>query len=645
VSNHAARSFSAAQGAAMNASRATDATRDSIAAMAASLPMHDRQDFDDATRGFVGRSEQRQITAADGRVVWDLDAYDFLRDTEAPDTANPSLWRQGQLLIEDGLFEVVPGIYQLRGYDLSVMTVVEGDSGVIVIDPLISAETAAAAFALYSEHRGERPVRAMIYTHSHADHFGGVKGIISQDQADAGEVQVIAPEGFLQHAVAENVFAGTAMLRRAGYMYGAALERGPAGQIGTGLGQTTSSGTVSLIAPTLDITHTGQTLTIDGVEIVFQMTPGTEAPAEMNFFFPAHRALCTAENTSHTLHNVLTIRGAVVRDAHAWAHYLTETISLFGDQLDVVFASHHWPTWGRERAVEFLAMQRDMYLYLHDQTLRMINQGFTGAEIAELIETPPALAHQWHTHGYYGSVSHNVKAIYQRYMGWYDANPANLWPHAPQAAATRYVEAMGGPDGAMATARQAWDDGDYRWCAEVGKHLVFNDDTHTEARLLLADSLEQLGFGAENGTWRNAFLAGAAELRSGNFGTPATTSPDLAFSLSVSQVFDSIAVRVDGPRAWEEHLVTAWRITDEDTVYVVELRHGVLHHRTVDEAPGQVTTFSLSRRALIGLVTGQLDLATALAAGTVTVDGDPSALAVLVGLLAPVDPDFDIVSP
>jgi alkyl sulfatase BDS1-like metallo-beta-lactamase superfamily hydrolase len=428
-------------------------------------------------------------------------------------------------------------------------------------------------------------------------------------------------------------------------MYGAALDRGPSGQIGAGLGQTTSSGTVSLIPPTIDITHTGQTLTIDGVEIVFQMTPGTEAPAEMNFYFPARRALCTAENTSHTLHNVLTIRGAVVRDAHAWAHYLTETIALFGDDLDVVFASHHWPTWGRERAVEFLAMQRDMYLYLHDQTLRMINQGYNGAEIAELLETPPALAQQWHTHGYYGSVSHNVKAIYQRYMGWYDANPANLWPHPPEAAAVRYVAAMGGRDRALAMARQAWDDGDYRWCAELGKHLVFADDTDTEARAVLADALEQLGFGAENGTWRNAFLAGATELRSGNFGTPATTSPDLAYSLSVSQVFDSIAVRIDGPRAWDEHVVSAWRITDEDTTYLAELRNGVLHHRTVAEAPSDVTTFTLTRRSLIGLVTGQLDLAAALGDGTVAIDGDASAMADLIGLLAPVDPDFDIVTP
>ncbi len=629
----------------MSDSRATAATRSAIEEMSASLPMHDRQDFEDATRGFLGRSEQRQIVDADGNLVWDLDAYDFMRDADAPDTANPSLWRQGQLLIQDGLFEVVPGIYQLRGYDLSVMSVIEGDTGVIVIDPLISAETATAAFALYTAHRGERPVKAMIYTHSHADHFGGVKGIISQDQVDAGEVEVIAPEGFMHHAVAENVFAGTAMLRRAGYMYGAALESGPAGQIGTGLGQTTSKGTVSLIAPTIDITHTGERLTIDGVEIEFQMTPGTEAPAEMNFYFPQHRALCTAENTSHTLHNIVTIRGAVVRDAHAWAHYLTETIDLWSDQLDVVFASHHWPTWGRERAVEFLTMQRDMYLYLHDQTLRMINQGYTGAEIAEILPMPPALEAQWHTHGYYGSVSHNVKAIYQRYMGWYDANPANLWPHTPQEVAQRYVAAMGGPDGALAVARQAWDEGDYRWCAEVGKHLVFADDTNAKARNLLADALEQLGFGAENGTWRNAYLAGATELRSGTFGTPATTSPDLLNSLTASQLFDSVAVRVDGPRSWDEHLRIAWTLTDENTTYLTELRNGALHHRTVTDAPEGVTAFRLTRLQLIALVTGQADLSAAIGDGSVEVEGDPAVLGRLVAVLAPVDPDFHIVTP
>ena len=624
---------------------ATDATRRRIAEAAAAMPWANREDFDDATRGFIARADERQIRAADGRVVWDLDAYDFLRGADAPDTANPSLWRQSQLLIEDGLFEVTPGIYQLRGFDLSVMTVVEGDTGVIVIDPLISAETAAAAFALYRAHRGDRPVKAMIYTHSHVDHFGGVKGVITDDQVASGEVLVIAPEGFLHHAVAENVFAGPAMLRRAGYMYGAALPCGPRAQIGSGLGQTTSTGTVSVIAPTVDITHTGQTLTVDGVEMVFQMTPGTEAPAEMNFYFPAHRALCTAENTSHTLHNILTLRGAPVRDPHAWAHYLTETIGLWGDQLDLVFASHHWPTWGRERAVGFLAMQRDMYLYIHDQTLRLLNQGYTGDEIAEMLEMPPELANQWHTHGYYGSVSHNVKAVYQRYMGWYDGNPANLWPHPPEEAAVRYVAAMGGREPALAVAQGAFDDGDYRWCAEVCKHLVFSGDTDAAARDLLADALEQLGYGAENGTWRNEFLAGANELREGVFGTPASPSPDLLRALTVSQLFDGIAVRIDGPRAWDETLSIAWTITDEQATYLVDLRHGVLSHRIVDAVPEGTTTFTLPRVTLLGLITETLDLPAALADGAVSVAGDPRVLERLVALVAPIDPAFDIVTP
>lgn len=587
----------------------------------------------------------RQILSDNGRLVWDLDAYDFLRDAEAPATAHPSLWRQGQLLIQDGLFEVTPGIYQLRGFDLSVMSVVETDSGVIVIDPLISKETAAAAFALYTEHRGERPVKAMIYTHSHVDHFGGVKGIINQDDVDAGRTMVIAPEGFMEAAIVENVFAGPAMTRRAGYMYGALLDKGPAGQIGTGLGQTTSRGTVTLIRPTIDIAHTGQELTIDGVRIVFQVTPGTEAPAEMNFYVPDFRALCTAENTSHTLHNILTIRGAVVRDAHAWAHYLTETIGLFGDELDLVFASHHWPTWGRERAVEFLAMQRDMYLYLHDQTLRLLNQGCTGAEIAEVLEMPPALEQAWHTHGYYGSVSHNVKAIYQRYMGWYDANPANLWPHPPVEAAKRYVAAMGGPAKALAEAQRAFDDGDYRWCCEVGKHMVFADDSNAAARELVAAAMEQLAFGAENGTWRNAYLAGAKELREGSFGTPVATGVDLAVALTVPQIFDSIAVRIDGPKSWHEHLVLSWVFTDEGATFVTELRNGVMHHRQVEAPVPGSTTFRLTRITLVQLILGILPIADALTGGLVDIDGDAQELQRLLAVIAPVDPGFAIVTP
>lgn len=626
-------------------SSATDATRRAIGEFATTLPMHDTQDFDDAERGLIGRGTERQVTAADGRVVWDLDAYSFLAGP-APDTASPSLWRQSQLLVKDGLFEVVPGIYQVRGYDLSVMSIVETDAGVIVIDPLISRETAAAAFALYARHRGDRAVVAMIYTHSHIDHFGGVKGIISQEDVDSGRVPVIAPEGFMEHAIVENIFAGTAMARRAGYMYGAAVSKGPAGQIGAGLGQTTSTGEATLIKPTVDITHTGQELVIDGVRIVFQVTPGTEAPAEMNFYFPDFRAACTAENTSHTLHNILTIRGAVVRDAHAWAHYITETIGLWGSELEVVFASHHWPTWGRERAVEFLAMQRDMYLYLHDQSLRLINQGLVGSEIAETLTIPPALEAAWHTHGYYGSVSHNTKAVYQRYLGWYEGNPARLWPHPPAESARRYVAAMGGIDAAVAVAQGAFDDGDYRWATQVLDHVLFTDEHHAPARALQADAFEQLGFQAENGTWRSAYLAGATELRDGQFGTPATAaSSDIMSALTVSQVFDSIAIRIDGPRAWDVYLALSWVIADEGTTYVTELRNGVLNHRTASAPIAGSTTFTLDRTTLIQLVGGGLALVDGIAAGRVSVEGDPAPLGTLVSLLAPVDPNFAIVTP
>jgi alkyl sulfatase BDS1-like metallo-beta-lactamase superfamily hydrolase len=485
---------------------------------------------------------------------------------------------------------------------------------------------------------------AVIYTHSHVDHFGGVKGIVTDEQVGPGHVPVIAPAGFIEHSISENVFAGTAMTRRAGYMYGAALSKDPAGQIGAGLGQTTSTGEISLIPPTVDIDHTGQELTVDGVRLVFQITPGTEAPAEMNFYLPDFRALCTAENTSHTLHNILTLRGAEVRDARAWADYLTETIDLFGAELDVVFASHHWPTWDRERAVEYLSVQRDLYSYLHDQTLRLINLGHVGAEIAEMFQMPPALEAAWHTHGYYGSVSHNVKAIYQRYMGWYDGNPAHLWQHTPVEAAHRYVAAMGGPAAAVAIAREAFDQGDYRWATEVLDRVLFDDPANADAAALQADTFEQLGYACENGTWRSAYLAGAHELRHGVFGTP-VSSAGLASALTVEQVFSSIAVRIDGPRAWDRHVLLSWVFTDLDQAHVTELRNGTLIHR---QAPGPVpgtTTLRLTRSQLIGLVTGTLDLAGALTAGDVRLDGDPDDVGRLMAVVGDVDPDFPIVTP
>ncbi|WP_046321998.1 alkyl sulfatase dimerization domain-containing protein [Mycobacterium sp. UM_Kg1] len=609
------------------------------AQLRATLPFDDTADFADADRGFIAALTPCVITAADGRVVWDNDSYDFLAG-DPPTSVHPSLWRQSQLAAKQGLYEVVEGIYQVRGFDISNITFVEGDHGVIVIDPLISTEVAAAALALYRAHRGgDRPVTAVIYTHSHIDHFGGVLGVTSQADVDAGRVAVIAPEGFVEHVVSENVYAGTAMLRRAGYMYGTVLARGPRGQVGCGLGQNTSTGQVSVIVPTVTISQTGQTLDIDGVRIEFQMAPGSEAPAEMHFYFPQFRALCMAENATHNQHNLLTLRGALVRDPRAWAGYLTEAIDTFAGRSDVVFASHHWPTWGTERIVEYLGLQRDLYAYLHDQTLRLLNRGFTGVEIAEDFALPPALDNAWHARGYYGSVSHNVKAVYQRYLGWFDGNPARLWPHPPEALGPRYAAAMGGVDRVVELAEAAFNDGDFRWAATLLDHAIFTDADHAGARRLYADTLEQLAYGAENATWRNFFLSGATELRTRNFGTVGNvTSAALLAQLSPEQIFDTLAIRVNGPRAWDLELALDVVFADTGVNYRLTLRNGVLVHRKTSADPdsADVTVTAPTKLAL---------LAALLGGGGLEVTGDQTAWANLLGVLDAPDPNFNIVTP
>jgi alkyl sulfatase BDS1-like metallo-beta-lactamase superfamily hydrolase len=569
-------------------------------------------------------------------VVWNLEAYSYL-DGEAPDTVNPSLWRQAQLCAKHGLFAVTDGIYQVRGMDISNMTIVEGDAGVIVIDPLISAETAAASLALYRKNRGNRPVTGVIYTHSHADHFGGVKGVLPDG---AGEVPILAPQGFLEHAVAENVYAGGAMNRRATYMYGAILDPGPAGQVSVGLGIATSDGTLGLIPPTVDITRTGQEETVDGIRIVFQVTPGTEAPAEMNFYFPSRRALCMAENATHNLHNLLTLRGALVRDPREWSRYLNEAMELFGAGTDVAFASHHWPTWGTGNVTRFLSEQRDLYAYLHDQTLRMLNNGATGMEIAEDIQLPPALESAWHARGYYGSVSHNVKAIYQRYLGWFDGNPTSLWQHPPQAAATRYVDVIGGQQAVLDKARGYAEAGDLRFAAELLKHAVFADPADSAAREALADVYQQLGYGAENATWRSFYLTGALELRGGVKAPPiGDLGASMAGALTVGQLFDTLAIRIDGPRAASEALTIDWHLTDLKTSVRLELSNGALI-QTVDpksQAPADLT-LTLTKAQLLGLLGGHgLD--------SIEHSGDPAALGRLMALLDAPDPAFPVVTP
>ena len=570
------------------------------------LPFHDRTDFDDADRGFLGALEPCVVTDAAGRIVWDNDAYAFLQG-ECPDTAHPSLWRQGQLVARQGLYQVCDGIYQVRGLDLSNMTLVEGGAGVIVIDPLVSSETAAAALALYRVHRGERPVTAVIYTHAHVDHFGGVRGVLD------GDVPILAPHGFMESAVSENVYAGVAMSRRALFMFGSALERGPA---------------VATPQPE------------DGVRIGFQLTPGTECPAEMNFYFPDHRALCMAENATRNLHNLATLRGAQVRDARVWSNYLGEAVDLFAGGTDVAFASHHWPTWGTGRVVEYLSLQRDLYAYLHDQTLRLMNKGLNGAEAAEVLDMPPALEQAWHTHGYYGSVNHNVKAVYQRYLGWFDGNPARLWPHPPAEASARYVACMGGADAVMAMAATYAEDGDLRFAAELLDRVVFADPGHTAAKELLAGVYERLAFGSENGTWRNFYLMGAHELRHGvDSPAPSVGSAELLTALTVEQLLDAIAIRIDGPKAWDERLTMDWRCIDLGETHRASLAHGVLTHRLVgeDEPPADLTVV-LTKSQMLGILMG---------AGLegMTTEGDTGVVGRLLALVEAPDRNFAIVTP
>jgi alkyl sulfatase BDS1-like metallo-beta-lactamase superfamily hydrolase len=616
------------------------------AEVAASLPLGDRQDFEDAERGLVGRDPSVLVKSAAGAKIWDSRDYDFVQG-EAPASVNPSLWRQAQLNGRHGLFEVTEGVYQVRGYDISNLTLIRGATGWIVVDPLTSQETAAAALALARKHLGDAEVVAVIFTHSHVDHFGGIDGILPADEGARAKIRVIAPKAFLEEATSENVLAGLAMTRRASFMYGVPLARSPRGHVDTGLGKQPARGTIAIAEPTDVVDRTPQEMEIDGVRFVFQYVPNSEAPAELAFYLPDRKAYCGAEIVSHAMHNLYTLRGAKVRDALLWSEYIDEATWRFGDA-EVVFASHHWPVWGNERVLDYLKKQRDAYRYLHDQTLRLANNGATPSEIAETLELPESLRLFFANRGYYGTVRHNAKAVYQAYFGWYDGNPANLDPLPPAESAVRYVAAMGGSDEVLRKGRAALEQGDERWAAELLNHLVFAEPDNAAARELLASTYDQLGYRAESGPWRDVYLTAAYELRHGTQGPPLDpkSAGGLLRHLPADRFFTAMATRLNGPDAEGKELKINFVFTDLGETHLVTLENSVLHHRRQDAAdPDANATMRLTRDFLVRMVTGEAGLRDMIFSGEVDVEGSRLDLLSFFSLLDRPDGAFPIVTP
>ena len=605
----------------------------------------DDADFERAHRGLIAQHATGRIEGAYAP-AWDIHRYDFIGvDTPSPDTVNPSLWRQSQLNMAHGLFEVAPGIWQARGYDISNITFIAGATGWIVIDPLTSVACARDCLALANEHLGHRPVTAVIYTHSHADHFGGVLGVTSNQDVAEGRCRVIAPEHFLHEAIAENLLAGPAMARRALYQFGPTLPAGPRGHVDCGLGKAIPLDQPSLIAPTEDVTYTGQEMLVDGVRIVFQLTPETEAPAEMNFFFPDHGWLCTAEVCTHTMHNLVPIRGAQARNALRWSKYIGEALELFGDDITLMFASHHWPRWGNKNVRTYLALQRDLYRWMHDQTLRQANHGLTALEIAETLQLPDDFLAEGHTRGYYGNLVHNAKAVYQRYLSWYDGNPARLHEHPPTEAGRRYVEFMGGADALLANAHRSFDQGDYRWVVEVVNHLVFADPTNLAARALQADALEQLGYQSESATFRNAYLVGAQELRQGPPPSREVRRGGLVQALTVEQAFEAIAIRLKSEAVGGLRVVLNWHFTDIDERWILGLEHRALHAIAGRHDALAQATVTLTKPEFLSIVGGSATFIDGVSDGRITVDGDATALISIFGNLDTFASGFNIIEP
>ncbi|MBN3755601.1 MBL fold metallo-hydrolase [Paraburkholderia sp. Tr-20389] len=611
------------------------------------LPLEDHLDEEEARRGFIGTIPDAEVRDAYDRLIWSMADYEFLSDPDAPSTAHPALWRQARLNAFHGLFEVTERIYQVRGFDLSNMTIIEGDTGLIIIDPLSSLETAKASLELYLAHRPAKPVVAVIYSHSHLDHFGGVKGVVTDAEVRDGKVAIIAPNGFMEEALSENVLAGNAMGRRSQFQFGQTLARSACCQIDSGLGKNVPRGTLTLIEPTMLIRDESETHVIDGIEIVFQLTPDSEAPAEMHFFFPQLRALNLAENGTRTLHNLCPLRGAQVRNAQLWSRYLSRSLERYVPHADVVFAQHHWPTWGSARITSFLEQQRDLYKFLHDQTVRMMNHGMTALEIAECMRLPESLAAQWHTHGYYGTVSHNVKAIYQHYLSWYDGNPSHLHALPPEQAGARYVEYMGGAEAMLERARRDFERGEYRWVAQVMNHLVFAQPTLREARELGAAALEQMGFQAESATWRNAFLLGARELREGvdTQTTMVKRSADMACAMSDEMFFDYLAVRIDGLKAQALEVRIDWQFKDTGKRYALNLQNGALTHWQGEHRNASHVSVQMTRATLNRILTGETGFGNAIAQKEICLTGEPQRFMAMLGTLDTFSDRFNVVEP
>lgn len=626
---------------------ATDYTKKINAEYLKFLDFANKDDFTDAQRGFIAALPDGKIVAADGRVVWDLNKYDFIKTDVVPDTVNPSLWRISQLNLNNGLFKVVDGIYQLRGLDMSNMTIIEGNTGLIVIDTLTCKETAKAGLDLYYANRPKKPIVAIIITHSHADHFGGVRGLITQDDLYNGRVKLIAPDGFLEESISENVYVGNAMSRRSQYQYGYFLPANSRGQVDAGLGKSVSLGDNTILSPTVTIYKTGEKLNIDGVDLEFQMAPGTEAPSEMLVYLPQYKALASAEDLTHTLHNLYTLRGAQVRDANKWWKTINEAIDRYGNDVEVIFAQHHWPKWGNQKVVSYMKKQRNIFKYIHDQSLRLMNQGYTPIEVAEIIKVPNAISYEWYNRGYYGSVNHDSKAVYQRYLGWYDSNPANLHPLPPAEAAKKYVEYMGGANKIIKMAQASYKKGEYRWVAEVMKQVVFAEPNNKIARELQADAFEQLGYQEENPTWRNEYLVGAYELRNGVQKTTFSTAQlDIILAMTPEMLFDYMGLRLNGPKAENKAGVFNIKFSDmPNTEYAVSLEDGVLIYSANKSFASPDVTITWPKKSMISLIFGASTLDKEIASGSVSLTGDKNKLSELFGLQDNFSPDFNIITP